>query len=185
MTKIQFGSGHKILKGYINVDSDTSMGAQVAHNLDLFPYPFKDNYADEIICEMTLEHLKYPTKSIDEFHRILKTGGKLKIIVPHFSHFSAHLADIHICVFNVEYFLRRQDSLKDIWGKQEGTNKWTYVDKTFKDVKVQIKFPGGLLKIISCPFEKIFNISPLFQGIYEHFFSNFYRANEIHVEMIK
>jgi len=187
MKKYHIGCGHKILKDYINVDYDKSLGAQLACDLDVPRYPIGSNVADEILCEMTLEHIKYPTKAIAEFHRILKPGGVLKIIVPHFSHFSSHFADIHISQFNCEYFYRWVQPLQDIWGNKEGIDKWTYIpeNNVFSSSTVKIIFPGGLLKLLSRPFELIFNSSKMTQGIYEHFFSNFYPANELHVKMIK
>jgi ubiquinone/menaquinone biosynthesis C-methylase UbiE len=131
---------------------------------------------------MILEHIHTPTKAIDEFHRIIKPNGVVKIIVPHCSHFSALLAEQHICQFNTEYFFKRVSD-KNVWGKEIKT--WSYIrkDKRWNDVKVTIVFPKGMLTILSWPFQKIFNINRIMQQTYENLVSCFYRAHELHVEL--
>lgn len=44
--KLHLGSGLKVLKGYVNVDLTKKYGAEVVHNLEKFPYPFKNNEFD-------------------------------------------------------------------------------------------------------------------------------------------
>lgn len=54
--KIQFGSGRYLYPEHINIDLDKSRGADIACNMEKYPFP--DNHADEILCEMVLEHIK-------------------------------------------------------------------------------------------------------------------------------
>ncbi len=44
--------------------------------------PKKDNTYDSIICTQVLEHVEFPQKVINEFHRILKPDGKLFLTAP-------------------------------------------------------------------------------------------------------
>lgn len=180
--KLHFGCGNNIKEGYVNIDLNKSYGADVCFDMERFPYPFKSDYADEILCRMTLEHIKTPSKAIDEFHRIIKPGGVVRIVVPHFSHASSLLADIHVCVFNTEYFYRRKYPNRDLWGND--CDKWTFISegKIWNSVDVNLFFPKGWMKVVSFPFQLMFNSSKLMQGVYEHFFSMLYRACEIHVE---
>ena len=83
--KLQLGSGLKVLKGYINVDLTKKYGAEVTHNLEKFPYPFKNNEFDEILADNVIEHLKDTIRVMEELHRISKPGAIIKIIVPHYS----------------------------------------------------------------------------------------------------
>jgi ubiquinone/menaquinone biosynthesis C-methylase UbiE len=87
--KLHLGSGLKVLKGYINVDLTKKYGAQVVHDLEKFPYPFKNNEFDEILIDNVLEHLQDTVKVMEELHRISKPGAIIKIIVPHSSGYMA------------------------------------------------------------------------------------------------
>jgi SAM-dependent methyltransferase len=42
----------------------------------------KDSSFDYIICTQVLEHIKQPKKAFEEFHRILKPGGRLFLTAP-------------------------------------------------------------------------------------------------------
>lgn len=79
--KVNLGCGNRKIKDYVNVDLFGS--PDVKHNLDIAPYPFKDNSVDHIICMHCLEHLKEPELFFSEVKRILKVGGIIQITVPH------------------------------------------------------------------------------------------------------
>lgn len=184
--KLQFGSGAHILKDYINIDLTKEFGAQIACDMNKFPYPFPDNYADEILCEMTLEHINFPTGAIDEFHRIIKPTGTVYLRVPHFSHAYSFFADIHVSTFNVGYFWGRKHTEieLDMWNNKLLPGKhWHFFDKNkkWKDVKVELVFPKGYLFIFSLPWQFLFGKNKIMQGIYENILSTFYRACEIKV----
>jgi len=83
--KLNFGCGRDIKKGYVNVDIEPLEGVDEVWDLNIFPYPFKDESAEEILCISTLQIVKNVIKVVEEFHRILKPGGLLFINVPHFT----------------------------------------------------------------------------------------------------
>ncbi len=177
--KIQFGCGKRKNKDYCNVDICPDYDPEILWDLNTFPYPFSDNSAKEIICEMTLEHIIHPSKAIDEFHRIIQPNGKIFLRVPHFSHSNSFVADWHICVFNTEYF----------WARKQGNDSrdvlnWNPVKNQFKQVKVEILFPKGKLTILSLPFQLLFGKSRLMHSIYEQtFLKSLYPASEIIIEL--
>jgi predicted SAM-dependent methyltransferase len=84
-TKLNLGSGKDIKQGYINLDFEKYKGIDVIHNLDNFPYPFKDNTFEEILALNIMEHLNNPDGFIKELWRIGKNNCKIKINVPHFT----------------------------------------------------------------------------------------------------
>jgi len=85
LKKLNLGCDKNYKEGYINLDINKNVKTDIIHNLNIFPYPFEDNYFDEIYCSHILEHVKNFLGCLKELERILKKGGILHIIVPHFS----------------------------------------------------------------------------------------------------
>ena len=73
--KLNLGCGDKYLKEYINCDVLKTVKADKYFNMETFPYPFKKNYADEILLDNVLEHLQDVVQVMEELYRILKPGG--------------------------------------------------------------------------------------------------------------
>ena len=83
MEKLNLGCGKDYKKGWVNVDINKNWKADIFHDLNRTPYPFKDDYFSEILLKMILEHLENPDKILKEIVRISKQNAKLIIIVPH------------------------------------------------------------------------------------------------------
>lgn len=99
--KLNLGSGQFKKNGYINVDNNASTKPDIIHDLESFPYPFKDNEFDIIEADHALEHLSQPWRVMRELRRIAKPNAKITITVPHFSRGFSH-AD-HKCGFDVSF----------------------------------------------------------------------------------
>ena len=88
--KLNLGSGSKILEGYTNVDKYDYYKPDIVHDLEIFPYPFKDNSVDEILLSHVLEHIGQSPEIflgiVKEFYRICRNNSLIKIIVPHPRH---------------------------------------------------------------------------------------------------
>ena len=76
--------------GYINVDFSTQTKPDIIHNLNVIPYPFRDNQFDLIEADHVLEHLNNPFAVIKELHRISRNSALWKIKVPHFTRGFSH-----------------------------------------------------------------------------------------------
>lgn len=72
----------------VTLDIDPNCGADMAHDLNVLPYPFADNEFDEIHCYDVLEHCgtqgdwRFFFAQFSEFYRILKPGGFFCATVP-------------------------------------------------------------------------------------------------------
>lgn len=85
--KIDVGCGSVPQKGY-NVYLDKyDHGNNIVFDLESGKkMPFKTNSVSNIWCRNVLEHLSNIEFVMDEFHRILKKGGILEIVVPFYRH---------------------------------------------------------------------------------------------------
>ena len=85
MKKLNLGSGVDIREGYINLDVAKLNGVDVVHNLTKFPYPFKNNYFDEILSNGVIELIDADfIKIMEELWRISKKGAIIKVRGPVF-----------------------------------------------------------------------------------------------------
>lgn len=88
--KLNLGCGKDIKKSnkeidWINIDMFELPEVDIKHDLTKFPYPFKDNYFDEILSLGTLELINADfIKIMEELHRICKNNAIIKIRSPVF-----------------------------------------------------------------------------------------------------
>jgi predicted SAM-dependent methyltransferase len=115
MKCLNLGCGADKKEDYINVDKDV-------HDLNKFPYLWQDNEFDEIIAHNIIEHLDNTVKVMEELWRILKQGGRLEIIVPHYLSGTAWGNPEHKRAFTKNTFMY---FVKGYSGKE------TYTDKLF------------------------------------------------------
>ncbi len=144
-TKLHLGCGNQIKSDFVNLDSIKLPGVDVVHNLNKFPWPFKDNLFDHIVSISTLEHLDNLIKVMEEIHRISKNNAIIEIRVPHFASFGAFKDPTHRIFFSYysfDYFT-------------EGFDFNFYTKARFKIVKRKIIY-GSVFRL----FQGIANIFP-------------------------
>jgi SAM-dependent methyltransferase len=149
--KINLGSGGRPLNGYINVDKCPSAPkVDVVHDLDVYPWPFDDDSADEIYMNQCLEHLADHNRAMKEVHRILMPGGTARISVPHFTwQFAFHdPTHKHFYGYNTFFY----------YAKDCG-----YFDFKFSSCRAKIVF-GKRLSVWNILLEPLFNLMP---NVYE------------------
>lgn len=95
MQKINLGAGTDIRKNFINHDIVKIKNIDLVHDLNVHPWPWKDNTINEILALDVLEHLDDFLKNMEEIHRILIKDGKLFLKVPYWNSTSAHIDPTH------------------------------------------------------------------------------------------
>jgi predicted SAM-dependent methyltransferase len=108
MTVLSVGCGRKSPHpDVVRLDISPEVKPDVVWNLDQTPYPFSDCMFSEIECYDVIEHLSNIPKVLEEFHRILISGGTLKITTPHFSCANSYVDPTHkwhLSYFSFDYF---------------------------------------------------------------------------------
>jgi predicted SAM-dependent methyltransferase len=102
--KLDIGCGTSKKEGFLGVDILELPDVNVVHDLNVFPYPFKDSEVDEIWMDQVLEHLNEPLKVIEELYRICKNGASITIGVPYFRSFYATIDPTHKNFFGIHWF---------------------------------------------------------------------------------
>ena len=101
--KLHLGCGVDIKKGYINLDKAKAPGVDGVHDLSVYPWPFKNNYFDEVYSQDVIEHVDDLWKTMKEIQRICRKGATVRIIVPYW-HSSAAFYPDHNYYFNIDSF---------------------------------------------------------------------------------
>jgi ubiquinone/menaquinone biosynthesis C-methylase UbiE len=85
--RLHLGCGKRRLEGWLNCDlHDSDM------DMDIRVLPFEDNSADEILAVHVCEHFYVHDilNVLKEWHRVLKTGGKIALELPCLDKVIAH-----------------------------------------------------------------------------------------------
>lgn len=80
MTRLNLGSGHQQISGWLGVDCDEAFSPDVLANVE--ELPFEDNSIEAIYASHVLEHVEYGSKALQEWLRVLEPGGRLWVAVP-------------------------------------------------------------------------------------------------------
>jgi SAM-dependent methyltransferase len=90
MNKLNIGAGTDVRQNYVNHDIFQLDGINVVHDLNVYPWPWKDSTFAEIVASDVIEHLNDFMKAMEEIYRILKPCGMVKLSVPYWNSVSAH-----------------------------------------------------------------------------------------------
>jgi len=167
LKKLNIGCGFDIKEGYVNLDSVKLKGVDIVHDLDSFPYPFKDDTFEDILCSHVLEHVSDITKVMEEIYRISKDKAKVKIMVPYFASPNAWRDPTHKRLFNYDTFSYFSESCY-------------YNDVKMDVVKKRLIFLSskGRFMMSSCDIvNKVINLFPV---IYQRFFCYYLPFSEVH-----
>jgi len=92
--KLNLGCGfNHISSDYVCVDKEPSAKPDVLHNLEVFPWPWKDSSINEVMLNHSLEHIGELTETykrvIQELYRICVNQAAIIIRAPFFRHDNA------------------------------------------------------------------------------------------------
>lgn len=100
--KLKIGCFDQRLDGFIHLDINPE--AKPDYVADICSMPFEDSSVDEIVCWNVLEHVPDTLKAMRECWRVLKPGGRMKIVVPHALNPNLHSTPDHVKGFTYTTF---------------------------------------------------------------------------------
>jgi len=106
---------------WVNLDIDKNFKADIYHDLNILPLPFKDEEFDKVIAYSILEHIFNYIPLMEELHRILKQGCLIEIMVPHYNFVESVADPTHVRLFSYMTFFYFTKDLK----REYPFSKWS------------------------------------------------------------
>lgn len=154
---LDVGCGINKYPGAIGLDSNPRTRADVIANLDHFPYPFRDSVFDQLRAIHVIEHVADVIRSMEEFHRLTRAGGRVVIETPHYTDFSSFCDPTHrwhLNSYSFRYF------------GQDNAGYGYYSAARFREISVRVKLLS-LWRYLG--FEWLVNAFPRFRRFWEHY----------------
>jgi predicted SAM-dependent methyltransferase len=104
INRLEVGCGIRKRKGYVGMDKVRLDGVDVLHDMNIIPWPFPNDYFDEILFDDVLEHAKDIIPIMSEVYRIAKNNCIIKISVPHYSSDNMYTDPTHNIFFSSRSF---------------------------------------------------------------------------------
>jgi SAM-dependent methyltransferase len=104
---LDVGCGTNKHPGAIGIDRNPMTRADVLCDLDRIPYPFRESEFDEVRAIHVIEHVSDVIASMEEFARLARPGGLIRIETPHYTDFSSFCDPTHrwhLNSFSFRYF---------------------------------------------------------------------------------
>jgi SAM-dependent methyltransferase len=131
--RLSVGCGKRAAEpGLVRLDISPAVNPDVVWDLDKAPYPFEASSFADIECFDVIEHVGNIPKVMEEFHRILRPGGLLRLTTPHFSCANSFIDPTHrwhLSLASFDYFCRHDLDY--------------YSGARFEIVSRRIQFQGG------------------------------------------
>ncbi len=175
MRILDVGCGIKKAAGSIGIDRNPASAADVLCDLDRFPYPFADNTFDGLQAIHVIEHVSDVLRTMEEFHRLVRPGGRVRVITPHYTDFSSFCDPTHrwhLNSFSFRYF-----------GEDHGGFGY-YSATRFREISVRLRLLAFWRML---GFEFLVNHSRRFRLFWEHYLCYVVRGKvmEFELEVLK
>jgi SAM-dependent methyltransferase len=108
--RLNLGSGLRRRDGFYGVDHVALPRLDILADLNEPLSELPDNCVDEIYCRHVLEHVARLLELLAELHRVTRDGGRIEIVVPHFSNPYGYSDPTHVRFFGLYSFYYFCDS---------------------------------------------------------------------------
>ncbi len=104
---LDVGCGRNKRPGAIGIDRNRDTAADVICDVDGGRLPFRDDAFDEVSLIHVIEHVADVIRTVEEVHRISRTGGRIVIETPHYTDHSSFCDPTHrwhLTSYSFRYF---------------------------------------------------------------------------------
>jgi SAM-dependent methyltransferase len=157
MRILDVGCGVNKRPGAIGIDRNPASRADVLAELDGQPLPFRDSSFDELQAIHVIEHVSDVIRTMEEFHRVVRMGGVVFVVTPHYTDFSSFCDPTHrwhLNSFSLRYF------------GEDNAGYGYYSRVRFEEISVRVKLLS-LWRVLG--FELLVNASRRFRKFWEHY----------------
>jgi hypothetical protein len=82
---LDVGCGSYKIPNSVGMDQFNLPNVDIIHDLNIIPWPIPSESYHKIVFSHSISHLQDIVPIMNECHRILKKGGQIEIVAPHFS----------------------------------------------------------------------------------------------------
>jgi SAM-dependent methyltransferase len=167
---LDVGCGINKYAGSIGIDRNPASRADVIVELDRFPYPFRDQSFDQVRAIHVIEHVSDVVRTMEEFFRLVRPGGRIVIVTPHYTDFSSFCDPTHrwhLNSFSFRYF------------GEDNAGYGYYSAVRLREVSVHVKLLA-LWRYLG--FELLVNAFPRFRRWWEYYLCYIVRGKVIEWE---
>jgi hypothetical protein len=107
--RLDLGCGQKPRTGFYGVDRADLPGVDIVADLNAPLTDLPGNCVSEVYTRHTLEHVERLLDLLVEVHRIVQPGGRVEVLVPHFSNPYAYSDPTHVRFFGLYSFFYFSD----------------------------------------------------------------------------
>jgi SAM-dependent methyltransferase len=180
--RIDLGSGTRPRPGFYGLDQLDLPGVDIVADLNRPLELLPESCVEHLYSSHALEHVEKFLPLMDEIHRVMRPGGLVEVIVPHFSNAYYYSDPTHVRFFGLytmSYFVDLE--------KQPGSHKVPAFPTGTRFDLESVKFSFyriNLLDRLFVPFLRYFvNRTPGAQNFYELRLSRLFPAAEIRYRM--
>ncbi len=175
LTTLDVGCGINKRPGAIGIDRNPASRADVLCDLNRTPYPFRDSSFDRVLAIHVIEHVDDVIATMEEFHRLGRPGGTVRIETPHYTDFSSFCDPTHrshLNSFSFRYF-----------GPDHGGFGY-YSKARFREISVHVKLLAFWRWL---GFEFLVNRFPRYRRFWEYYLCYVVRGKvmEFEFEVVK
>jgi SAM-dependent methyltransferase len=102
--RLNLGGGERRLPGFFNLDCVPSTNPDILADLNDPLTELPDNSVEAVYARHTLEHVTRLLDLLGEIHRVTRPGGRIEVIVPHFSNPYGYSDPTHVRFFGLYSF---------------------------------------------------------------------------------